>query len=266
CEYPDAPPNLSDLSQKVLTLYDSLRELEGEFLVKYMQNMDQVVEPASDTEGEESLLVALDTHEDITIEEPAGWSMSFGPSGLCLQAVTRNLYEYRKFIQTLSQQLARDFGPDYLPKKWDPDAEGYGEEFEQEELDEDEYLLTVPISSLMTLLLANPSVEQYKTCGIMPIFVEMHKTHMVQHLQLRTTTRDYSGSKINEIITESSFTILPSGTDLVKQVEQWENELPEWAKWDRDVIEFVLDVMVELDEEGVSKGISSSCCSSLNGE
>lgn len=185
CEYPDAPPNLSDLSQKVLTLYDSLRELEGEFLVKYMQNMDQVVEPASDTEGEESLLVALDTHEDITIEEPAGWSMSFGPSGLCLQAVTRNLYEYRKFIQTLSQQLARDFGPDYLPKKWDPDAEGYGEEFEQEELDEDEYLLTVPISSLMTLLLANPSVEQYKTCGIMPIFVEMHKTHMVQHLQLR---------------------------------------------------------------------------------
>ncbi|CAO3651026.1 unnamed protein product [Cunninghamella echinulata] len=46
CEYPDAPPNLTDLSKKVLDLYDSLKDLEGEFLFKYMQT--------STTEDEEN--------------------------------------------------------------------------------------------------------------------------------------------------------------------------------------------------------------------
>ncbi|KAI9267861.1 hypothetical protein BY458DRAFT_511599 [Sporodiniella umbellata] len=176
CEYPDAPPNLSDLSQKVLTLYDSLRELEGEFLVKYMQNMEQEPEPVSEPEEETEI------PEEIGIKEVGGWSMSFGPSGLCLQAVTRNWYEYHRFIQSLSRQMARDFGEDCLPAQWDLETD----EEEQEELEEDVYLVTVPVLSLQTLLMTKPvQTEQYKTYGIMPVFVAMHKAHMVEHLQQR---------------------------------------------------------------------------------
>ncbi|KAI9467937.1 hypothetical protein BDB00DRAFT_880433 [Zychaea mexicana] len=42
CEYPDAPPNLTDLSQKVLSLYDTLRELEDKFMLQYaVQEQEQ---------------------------------------------------------------------------------------------------------------------------------------------------------------------------------------------------------------------------------
>ncbi|KAG1240685.1 hypothetical protein G6F68_017420 [Rhizopus microsporus] len=108
-----------------------------------MQNQIES-EPPSDTEDDEPLLLEEEQKEEIAIKEPAGWSMSFGPSGLSLQAVTRNLNEYRQFIRSLSLQLARDFGQDCLPKQWDPDAEGYGEEaIEQDEVDEDEYLIVI---------------------------------------------------------------------------------------------------------------------------
>ncbi|KAG1465109.1 hypothetical protein G6F46_001787 [Rhizopus delemar] len=191
CEYPDAPPNLTDLSQKVLTLYDSLRELEGEFLVRYMQNQIES-EPPSDTEDDETLLLEEEQKEEIAIKEPAGWSMSFGPSGLSLQAVTRNLNEYQQFIRSLSLQLARDFGQDCLPKQWDPDAEGYGEEaIEQDEVDEDEYLVTVQVDSIHTLFSltdrnTSTQPEQDVTIDtIIPTFIQMHLPHMIEYLKFK---------------------------------------------------------------------------------
>ncbi|KAI8997127.1 hypothetical protein BDB01DRAFT_20547 [Pilobolus umbonatus] len=78
--------------------------------------------------------------------------MSLTPVGLSLQAVTRNCAEFNEFAKVLSRQLVHDFGVECLPKKWDPDAEGYFEESDQDELDEDEYLVTVPIFSISSLL------------------------------------------------------------------------------------------------------------------
>lgn len=172
-------------------MYDSLRELEGEFLVRYMQNQIES-EPPSDTEDDEPLLLEEEQKEEIAIKEPAGWSMSFGPSGLSLQAVTRNLNEYRQFIRSLSLQLARDFGQDCLPKQWDPDAEGYGEEaIEQDEVDEDEYLVTVQVDSIHTLFSltdrdTSTQPEQDVTIDIIiPTFIQMHLPHMIEYLKFK---------------------------------------------------------------------------------
>ncbi|KAI9354685.1 hypothetical protein BD770DRAFT_444955 [Pilaira anomala] len=174
CEYPDAPPNLTDLSQKVLTLYDTLKELEGEFLVKYMQTNED--EPTFSYEPEDplppttpspptsqpcQLLLPLppppppppQQHTTAMDDEPAGWSMSLTPQGLSIHAITRNATEFNQFIKTLSRQVLRDFGPDYLPSMWDPDAEGYFDlDSDTEELDEDAYLVTVPVFSTRSLL------------------------------------------------------------------------------------------------------------------
>ncbi|KAI9476220.1 MAG: hypothetical protein EXX96DRAFT_576269 [Benjaminiella poitrasii] len=199
CEYPDAPPNLTDLSQKVLNLYDTLRELEGEFLVKYMQSMNEDESETTDDPTEhlehstspsyhnhQATIVtsysavndgtyavahnnkrqkaikeqddhaANDVEDDdatgVSTEEPASWSMSLTPTGLSIYAVTRNLDEFNEFAKSLSRQTIRDFGLEYLPKHWDPDAEGYFEDTEDDELDEDEYLVTVPIFSIQSLL------------------------------------------------------------------------------------------------------------------
>ncbi|KAL9538222.1 hypothetical protein MBANPS3_011097 [Mucor bainieri] len=210
CEYPDAPPNLTDLSQKVLTLYDTLRELEGEFLVKYMQSMDEETH-THDTLSErnhdfdqqqqqQQPLFSSNSHHPAapaTIEchherqkrikqepdmikdeqqqqqdeeqEPAGWSMSLTSQGLSIHAVTRNLHEFNEFAKTLSRQIMRDFGPSYLPAHWDPDAEGYSYEDDydddDDELAEDEYLVTVPVFATSSLLFnVTPNLLPDSTC------------------------------------------------------------------------------------------------------
>lgn len=103
-------------------------------------------------------------------QEPGGWSMSLTADGLVIQAVTRNLYEFNEFAKTISRQMIRDFGVNYLPKNWDPDAEGYYDQLEEEEveeaegqvdvLDEDEYLVTVPVISTLELLFNGKKVEE----------------------------------------------------------------------------------------------------------
>ena len=176
-----------------MTLYDSLRELEGEFLVKYMQNMEPEL---SDKESVDATLTIDTTQEEhITIEEPAGWSMSFGSSGLCLQAVTRNLFEYRTFIISISQQLIKGFGIDYLPKLWDPDAEGYhSEEDMEEELDEDEYLVkipAVPISQLLKPMEIETAIKKDKMNDrVIQRFLQLHLPHMIQHVESREFNKE----------------------------------------------------------------------------
>ncbi|KAI7881240.1 uncharacterized protein EV154DRAFT_43567 [Mucor mucedo] len=176
CEYPDAPPNLTDLSQKVLTLYDTLRELEGEFLVKYMQTDEDEhikLEPV-----EEPIMM-----EPIKIEteEPTGWSMSLTPTGLSIHAVTRNFTEFNEFAKTISRQAMRDFGPAYLPSSWDPDAEGYfQEDSDTEELDEDEYLVTVPVFSTSSLL--HQTTEEVDKVSYVETEIESQIPGMLRHL------------------------------------------------------------------------------------
>ncbi|CAO3629941.1 unnamed protein product [Mucor fragilis] len=241
CEYPDAPPNLTDLSQKVLTLYDTLRELEGEFLVKYMQSMDEEtndalserdpdfdqqpfpsIDPASSSyplhadSHKRQKLIKQEPEEPFVEEErkqkeaeeeqePSGWSMSLTSHGLSIHAVTRNLSEFNEFAKTLSRQIMRDFGPSYLPKQWDPDAEGYFEDSEDEELAEDEYLVTVPVFSTSSLLfnvtpnlpdsmLATikqeaPSRDVMRTllngADTLVTLIQSHFPHMIRHLDMR---------------------------------------------------------------------------------
>lgn len=199
------------MSQKVLTLYDTLKELEGEFLVKYMQTSDEDKldnlingELESDPEPGTPLQLQHATHQfDVDtkpIDEPAGWSMSLTPRGLSIHAVTRNLSEFNEFIKTVSRQVIRDFGADYLPALWDPDAEGYFEqESDTEELEEDEYLVTVPVFCTSSLLSRRhppspPSPPQTTTTSInmedVSIQIQKILPHILQHLLERYTSLD----------------------------------------------------------------------------
>ena len=225
---------MTDLSQKVLTLYDTLRELEGEFLVKYMQTMDEDMNDTISEKDEDldqqfpclELDIATDYHlssneisqiencnkrqrlikqesEEISTEEPSGWSMSLTPNGLSIHAVTRNLSEFNEFAKTLSRQIMCDFGSNYLPKLWDPDAEGYFEDEEDEELAEDEYLVTVPVFSTSSLLFnvtpnlpdnifikqEAPSRDVMRTllngADTLATLIQSHFPHMIKHLNMR---------------------------------------------------------------------------------
>lgn len=143
-------------------------------------------------------------HNDINaIKEPAGWSMSLTANGLSIHTVTRNLNEYNEFAKVISRQIIRDFGPNYLPQLWDPDAEGYFEEdSDAEELDEDEYLVTVPVFSTSSLLFnqeKNLAIREEKTSkdvlrtllsgtDTLISLIQSHFVHMIQHLNQRYST------------------------------------------------------------------------------
>lgn len=121
------------------------------------------------------------------IDEPAGWSMSLSPRGLSIHAVTRNLSEFNEFIKTVSGQVIRDFGADYLPALWDPDAEGYFEqESDTEELEEDEYLVTVPVFCTSSLLSRrhHPQTQLNTTSNTEDVSIQIQKMvpDILQHL------------------------------------------------------------------------------------
>ncbi|KAF7722310.1 hypothetical protein EC973_003461 [Apophysomyces ossiformis] len=172
CEYPDAPPTLTDLSQKVLDLYDTLKELEGELLVPYLQTMEQPLDgPVPDSPIESSQpnngTIQQPTKRQRRLSyssEPSSvWSMSLTSMGLSIQATVRHIAEFYRFAQDLSRQLCRDFGISYLPPHWEIEEDGYAdhkengkrdedEEEEEEEPEEDEYLITIPIYPTADLL------------------------------------------------------------------------------------------------------------------
>ena len=191
----------------MLTLYDTLRELEGEFLVKYMQNNNEeidedpkdIIKTESIPSPQQLMMESIKSEP----EEPSGWSMSLTSNGLSLQAVTRNLSEFNDFAKIISRQIMRDFGPEYLPSMWDPDAEGYfQEDSDAEELAEDEYLVTIPVFSTCDLLCSqkNPNVIADKA----PVIIEekeelinAHLRNMIQHLETRYQSLDEQSTDTN---------------------------------------------------------------------
>lgn len=216
CEYPDAPPNLTDLSKKVLDLYDSLRDLEGELLYKYLQPSSSQQQTSYTTEQEqdnealdENIAFALKTESPTPIANettPASlllldaphqgslspvafdmeksvpplphsmaqtdqpppkeitWSMSYLSNGVSIQTTAHTISEFVIFINKLTRQLFQDFGntDPSLSTYWemddqsmDPaygDSSGACDEDDEDELDEDAYLVTVPIFDISYFL------------------------------------------------------------------------------------------------------------------
>ncbi|KAI8088941.1 uncharacterized protein BX664DRAFT_358556 [Halteromyces radiatus] len=169
CEYPDAPPNLTDLSKKVLDLYDSLRDLEGEFLFKYMQqsgeqendigdshtdnindnssslsNPQRLSPPSSPAEQpvtNEAVSTSVTSwqqqleEESVKEQTQVSWSMSYLSEGISIQATTHTINEFIVFIDNLTRQLFRDFGTDStLSTYWELDSVDHGD------LNDDYYL------------------------------------------------------------------------------------------------------------------------------
>ena len=96
---------------------------------------------------------ALDPHADPTSSIPpaesSAWSLSLTPSGLSLQTSVRTLAALSGFANKLAHQLCRDFGPEHLPAGWDEDDGMYDDDDDDDELDEAEYLVTVPVFQLL---------------------------------------------------------------------------------------------------------------------
>ncbi|KAI7874766.1 hypothetical protein K492DRAFT_240657 [Lichtheimia hyalospora FSU 10163] len=149
CEYPDAPPNLSDLSQKVLGLYDTLRKLEDTFVTQYgsslRENNDQE-QPGYNSSRASSEMPSIET---LSIHQPAkrlktettssasiidegalpgNWSMTLTSEGLTLHAVTRNIIEFTTFAKDFSQQLQYNNQTDTKLWEW----------FDDEPVDDDD--------------------------------------------------------------------------------------------------------------------------------
>ncbi|SAL97705.1 hypothetical protein [Absidia glauca] len=217
CEYPDAPPNLTDLSKKVLDLYDSLRDLEGELLYKYLQpsssqrqQTSYTAEQEQDNEAlDEKIAFALKTESSTPIasvsaplllpdtphqgsqspvvsekDKPVSplphsltqpgqpppkeitWSMSYLANGVSIQTTTHTISEFVIFINKLTQ----DFGntDPSLSACWELDDQGmdpaYGDSTydDEDELDEDAYLVTVPIFDI-SYFLQQPSAATKKS-------------------------------------------------------------------------------------------------------
>ncbi|KAI8081869.1 uncharacterized protein B0P05DRAFT_538382 [Gilbertella persicaria] len=131
-------------------------------------------------------------------EEPAGWSMSLSEHGLSLHIVARNGHEYNEFAKSLSRQLARDFGPEFLPTPWDME-----EDDEEEELDEDEYLVTIPVCSTQCLF---PLVQPKRRTSIitkedtLSHIIQSQLPTMLQHLIVRYASLQESDDHLSKLM------------------------------------------------------------------
>ncbi|KAI8584124.1 hypothetical protein K450DRAFT_218260 [Umbelopsis ramanniana AG] len=132
CVYPDAPPNLTDLSQTVLSLYDTLRHLEGEMLNQYMEERENnVKKEAEDDDGNNLTLIStgnrnvgpaeiilsntgmddetMDDEQVFEEKSASSWSLSFTHLGLSLQAAVHNVLELENFLKDISGGIFRGF-------------------------------------------------------------------------------------------------------------------------------------------------------------
>lgn len=222
CEYPDAPPNLSDLSQKVLGLYDTLRKLEDTFVTQYGSNLrdnnDQ--EPTGDhnssrASSEMPSIETLSIHQPAKrlkttatssstsiIDEgalPGNWSMTLTSEGLTLHAVTRNMIEFTSFAKDFSQQLQYNNQTDTKLWEWFDDEPV--DDDDDEPLDEDEYLVTVPVYATASLLRdSSVSIHLEDTISINDSLYENispHVSNMITHLRLVYDSLDNGSFSIN---------------------------------------------------------------------
>ncbi|KAI9270535.1 hypothetical protein BDA99DRAFT_602828 [Phascolomyces articulosus] len=194
CEYPDAPPNLTDLSQKVLSLYDTLRELEDKFMLQYTAQEQEQTEMArtgekrrrrqssstssSNPKSPPDDMPSIETlsllnpiikrprrqqqqneqgeqdqqQQQVATLPPGNWSMSLTSNGLSLHAVARNMIEFSTFAKDFSHQLRNNDPENKLTKSWEWYEEETVEDEDEDPLDEDEYLVKVPVYSLPSLL------------------------------------------------------------------------------------------------------------------
>ncbi|CDH58947.1 predicted protein [Lichtheimia corymbifera JMRC:FSU:9682] len=223
CEYPDAPPNLSDLSQKVLGLYDTLRKLEDTFVTQYgsnlLDNNDQ--EPtgynSSRASSEMPSIETLSIHQPAKrlktaptptsasiIDEgalPGNWSMTLTSEGLTLHAVTRNIIEFTSFAKDFSQQLQYNNQTDTKLWEWFDDEPV--DDDDDDPLDEDEYLVTVPVYATASLL-RDPSIPIHldDTISINDSLYEHispHISNMLTHLRQMYGTLDDDDFSISHI-------------------------------------------------------------------
>ncbi|KAI9028326.1 hypothetical protein CLU79DRAFT_561748 [Phycomyces nitens] len=103
-----------------------------------------------------------DSNSVADVEEPATWSILLTLAGLTLQTSANTISGLYEFIQEASRQLSRDFGFECLPENWDlDDTEVYEEEL-GEELDEDSYLVTIPIFPIRALMVYNEKAVPVK--------------------------------------------------------------------------------------------------------
>jgi hypothetical protein len=166
--YPDAPPNLTDLSQTVLSLYDTLRHLEGEMLNQYMEERENnIKQEAEDEESNNMALIATGDTNDDTAEiilsntgsndgsmdedhlfdekSASSWSLSFTHLGLSLQAAVHNVLELENFLKDISGGIFRGFDAASTDNS---DHDSYSDE----ELDDSEYLVTIPVCRFSELV------------------------------------------------------------------------------------------------------------------
>ncbi|GAB5592104.1 hypothetical protein Unana1_07004 [Umbelopsis nana] len=168
CVYPDAPPNLTDLSQTVLSLYDTLRHLEGEMLNQYMEERESKVkqEAAEDEISNDMALITTGDRNDGLAEiilsntglhaangddplfdekSASTWSLSFTHLGLSLQAAVHNVLELETFLKDISGGIFRGF-----------DAASHDntehDSYSDDELDDSEYLVTIPVCRFSELV------------------------------------------------------------------------------------------------------------------
>lgn len=171
--YPDAPPNLTDLSQTVLSLYDTLRHLEGEMLNQYMEERDNDVKKETEdddnmalistgnrSDGPAEIILSNTGTNDETMddEQPfeekaaSSWSLSFTHLGLSLQAAVHNVLELENFLKDISGGIFRGFDAASADNS---DHDSYSDE----ELDDSEYLVTIPVCRFSDLV-SNTLIDQ----------------------------------------------------------------------------------------------------------
>ncbi|KAJ2959040.1 hypothetical protein NQZ79_g5443 [Umbelopsis isabellina] len=156
----NAPPNLTDLSQTVLGLYDTLRHLEGEMLNQYIEERENTVkEEVTDDDsssrdmalipaGADAEIILSNTSNDDEFsneKSDSAWSLSFTHLGLSLQAAVHNVLELETFLKDISGGIFRGFD---VSSNEDTEHDSYSDE----ELDDSEYLVTIPICTFSELI------------------------------------------------------------------------------------------------------------------
>ncbi|KAG2182886.1 hypothetical protein INT44_005867 [Umbelopsis vinacea] len=172
CVYPDAPPNLTDLSQTVLSLYDTLRHLEGEMLNQYMEERENNVKKEAEDDDNMALISnrnagpaeiilsntgmnneAMDDEQGFEEKAASSWSLSFTHLGLSLQAAVHNVLELENFLKDISGGIFRGFD---VASADNSDHDSYSDD---EELDDSEYLVTIPVCRFSNLV-SNTLIDQ----------------------------------------------------------------------------------------------------------